>query len=344
MMNFFTASWKLLGARFGAKCRLTALYVFILLLCCMLMFVFPLSIIVTLPFVALPSTFAYITTHTMINIEKNCSILPFFSFYKAYFSKTFNGGFRGLLGLLKFILIEIIVSLIVGLLLYYLYCAKQPGFAEIMKNIESATTSENLSTAFDTLLDFKPFEYTVTITGQSALGIGSLVFINHIMLQSEIYVNAVRSKNIMPMKFLRPVFARMSNIRRKEFLKIYIPCTFFIYLVFIISIGGTFVLNDFFFGFSIYQSFAIGLAISILLNFFFIPYFVDVLGCFNAVSVDDFNKAIIDVAKMTVERARKKKLLTEEQLIQLELDLIKNAQQFIVPIVKEEDKQKEDKK
>lgn len=342
-MDYFKAAWKFTTNKFGIKCRFTAFYLFFLLIAFLLAFILPISILLTLPFIVLPFTFSYLGCISLINYNKEISILTFFIFYKKYFSPEFKGVFRGLLGFLKMILVEVIISIIVGLLFYYLYCAKQPGFAVILQQIESAKTTEAMDIAMNELINFKPFVDTIIITGEISLGIGSLIFINHMMLQSELVIHIMNSKIVPPIKFLRPVYNRMCQIRRKQFLKIYLLSTSFIYFLFAVGIGGFFVLSNFVFHLETNQALAIGLAAAFILNFFFLPYFVDFLICINAASTEDYNQAIFDCSKKAINDARRKNLLTEEQIEQLENDLFEGTKKFIVSdenIENEEDKDK----
>lgn len=343
-MDYFKAAWKFTTNKFGIKCRFTAFYLFFLLIAFLFAFVLPVSILLTLPLIVLPFTFSYLGCISLINYNKDISILTFFVFYKRYFSPEFRGAFRGLLGFLKMILIEVLISIVVGLLFYYLYCAKQPGFAVILQQIQNAQTAEAMDVAMNDLINFKPFADTIIYTSEISLGIGSFVFINHMMLQSELIIHIMNSKIVPPIKFLRPVYNRMCQIRRKEFLKIYIPSTSFIYLIFIISIGGFFVLSNFLLHLDTYQALAIGLAISFILNFFFIPFFVDFLICINAASTEDYNQAIFDCSRKAINDARRKKILTEEQIKQLEKDLLEGTQKFIISEENIENKEEKDKK
>ena len=328
------ASWQEYKKDFGAKSTLTAMYVFILACSLLLNIWFGASIIITLPFIVLPFTFSYIATLVGISVSKQAPIKSFFLFYPIYFSSIFFGGFRALLGILKSLLISIVFAALLSIILYYAYLRGQPGFAEILQEIEAAKSVAEMQTAMDHFYAFYPANLTLNISSMVGTFFGVWVFIRHCLLNSEKFCLNLMTNKPLPMKALNRLYITAAHIRRKEFYKEYYGAVWYVVLWFIITFCGGAVGALLIFNLNATQSMFIGLFVALILLFPFIPYYFEVLKNICIASSDDYSKASIQLSERTLAQLQRNNQLSEEDKKKIEED-IKRSREELERITKE---------
>lgn len=340
-------SWKDYKTNFSMKFRLTVMYTFFLMVVLILAVLTPFTLVATLPFIVLPFTFSYVSVLCTPELSKNNPILSFFICYPLYYKSFFFGGFRALIGILKAVLISIIFSSILTIILYYTYLRGQPGFAEILQEIQAASNAEEMQTALDHFLSFSPTIFMTKITNLVGGFFGIWAFIHHCLLNSEkFYLNLFNPKPL-PMKAVNRLHIAASHLRRKDFFKEYYGAVWYVMIDFVIGFGGGATLSMFVFNFDASQSLYIGLFISLILLFPFIPYYFDVIRNIYLASSDEYSDASIRLSEKALYDLKRNNLLTEEDRKKMEEEIEKSKaliQQMREEEKKELDKQKEAEK
>ncbi len=319
-------AWKEYGKDFGAKSSLTAMYIFIIAVSLLLNILFPPTIILTIPFVVLPFTFAYQAALFGLQLSKFAIIKSFFAFYPFYFKVIFFGGFRALVGILKGILISLIVSSILTIILYYTFLRGQPGFAEILQEIEAATSIKQMETAMEHFYKFSPANLMMQIVTLSGSVLGTFVFIRHCLLNSEKFYLNLMTNNPLPIKALNRLYLVASHIRRKEFFKEYYGAVWYVGLFFLIVFAAASTASVFIFKFEINRAIFIGLFVSLFLLFPFIPYYFSVLKMISFASGDDYSKASIHLTEKALTNLTLTNKLTPEEREKIEEELAKEKE------------------
>ena len=321
-------TWKEYKKDFGAKSTLTAMYVF-LLACSLLMNIwFSATMILTLPFIVLPFTFAYFATICGMPISKQAPIKSFFLFYPVYFTQFFFGGFRAILGFFKSLLISVVFTALLTIILYYTYLRGQPGFAEILQEIEAAKNIAEMNTAMDHFYAFSPANLTLNIASMVGTFFGAWVFIRHCLLNSEKFCLNLLTNKPLPMKAVNRLYLTAAHLRRKQFYKEYYGAVWYIVLWFVLTFGGAAYVSAFIFNLTANQALFIGLFVSLVLNFPFIPYYFEVIKNVFIASSDDYSKASIQLSERALFDLKKNNQISEDEQKKLEEELSKSKEEY----------------
>lgn len=320
------ATWKEVKLNFGAKARITAVYVFMLAVSLLLNILFPFSIIITIPFIVLPFTFCYIATLGSTQFFKDTPVSAFFIFYPVYFKQEFFGSFRALIGFLKSLLSSFVFSTLIYIILYVTYLKIQPGFAEILTEIEAAKTMSEIETAMQHLVEFKPAYFVIQTSTFVGGFFGVWTFLHHCLLNSEkICVNLLHNKGV-PAKSLHVLYKEASSMRRKEFYKEYLSSNWYVILFFLFTFGGATALSIYVFNLDGTRSIFIGLFVSLILLIPFIPYYFLLIKNLCVASTDDYQKAMINLGEKALEELKQKNQMSNEEISKLEDELAKQKE------------------
>lgn len=329
-------AWKEYKKDFGTKSTLTAMYVFILAVCLILNIWAGFTMVITIPFFVLPFTFAYLSTLAGLKISKAAPIKSFFVFYPLYFQSIFFGGFKALIGFLKAILISVIFSTLLTIILYYTFLRGQPGFAEILKEIELANDVKSMTVAMDHFWAFEPANLTMKISSLVGSFFATYAFIRHCLLNSEkFYINLMTNKP-MPMKAVSRLYMVAAHMRRKEFYKEYYGAVWYVALWFLLTFGGATYVAGFVFNFDATRTLFVALFVSLILLLPFIPYYFDVLRMIFIASTDDYSKASIHLSEKTLDDLQRRNQLSEEDRKKIEEE-IQRSKKELDKMIKEAD-------
>lgn len=334
-------AWKEYKKDFGAKSTLTAMYVFILAVSLLLNIWSGFTMVITIPFFVLPFTFAYLSTLAGLQISKSAPIKSFFVFYPLYFQSIFFGGFKALIGLLKAILISIIFSTLLTIILYYAFLRGQPGFAEILKEIEVANDVKSMSVAMEHFLAFGPANLTMKIASLVGSYFASFAFIRHCLINSEkFYINLMTSKP-MPMKAVNRLYVVAAHMRRKDFYKEYYGAIWYVVLWLLLTFAGATYVAGFIFNFDATRALFVGLFVSLILLIPFIPYYFDVLRMIFIASSDDYSKASIHLSEKTLNDLQRTNQLSEEDRKKIEEEIQRSKEELDRMLKEADDASKE---
>lgn len=338
-------TWKTYKTNFAAKSSLTAIYVFILSCTLLLNILFTGTIIITIPFIVLPFTFAYFSTLCGLPMAKDAPIKSFFLFYPVYYSQFFFGGFRALLGFLKAFLVSTIFSVILSIILFYTFLRGQPGFAEILNEIEYAKDIAQMQKAMEHFYQFSPAYFSMQVSTLVGVFFGTWVFIRHCLLNSEKFCLNLLTNKPLPMKAATRIYLTAANIRRKQFYKEYYGAVWYVVLAFIVFFSGATSIGCFVFHIESNRSIFIGLFVALILLFPLIPYYFEVIRNIFAASGDDYSQASIRLSEEAINQLKKNNQLTPEQQKMFEEELQKSREEFekLSKEIEEESKKDSDK-
>ena len=321
-------TWKEYRKDISSKLALTAIYVFMLACSLLLNILSGLTMFITIPFIVLPFTFAYVATLGGMEYAKAAPIISFFMFYPVYYQRLFFGGFKAIIGFLKGVLISIIFSTILTIILYYTYLRIQPGFAEILSEIDAAKDVAAMQSAMEKFYNFEPANLTLKISTMTGSVFGAYTFIRHCLLNSEkFYLNLI-TKQPIPMKAASRIYAIAARARKKEFFKEYYGAVWYVGLWFFLTLAGGAVGAMFLFNIDATRSLFIGLFVSLILLFPFIPYYFGVMNNIFLASHDDYSKASITLSERTLEDLKRTNQLNAEQQKLLEEELQRGKEEY----------------
>ena len=322
------ATWQDYKKDFGAKSTLTAMYVFVLACSLLLNIWIGATMIITIPFVVLPFTFSYIATLSGLPLAKQAPIKSFFLFYPIYFSSIFFGGFRAILGFLKSILISIVFAALLTIILYYTYLRGQPGFAEILQEIQNANSVKEMEVAMEHFYAFSPANFALNISSMVGTLFGVYVFVRHCLLNSEkFYLNLMTNKPL-PMKALTRLYITAAHIRRKDFFKEYYGAVWYVGLWFIATFAAAMAVSNLVFNLDATRSMFIGLFVSLILLFPFIPYYFEVIKNICIASSDDYSNASIQLSEKALAQLQQNNQLTDEERQKIEEEIKKSREEL----------------
>lgn len=209
-------------------------------------YLLPFSLIVTVPFVIIPSYFAF-TSMRAVKFQ-NKEIKPsYFKLFSLYFSQLFFGGYRLLVGFLKSLLVYLLVTIILFTIFEYAVFLNIPEFKAIVDKISTTTDYTSLLNDYNSfLLNNETIKGYVFIISSVALTCASIMFIHHIGKHSVKMKRNFFIKNAAPIKLLYVVDRRVRREHFKDYFLIYFKCAWFIQLALLIAGSGGILIGYFF--------------------------------------------------------------------------------------------------
>lgn len=210
-----------------------------------LAYLFPFSLILTVPFVIAPAWFAF-NSVTSIKGVKNSENVNFFVMFKAYFSPLFFGGYRQLLGFLKGLGIYVGVFSIAFAVFSNISLKDNAQYQAIMEKTNSAEELEALMNELNEFLMSPAVAKPVFLITSIALVLGIFVFLQHVLKHSMKMRRNLFTRQPIPMKQFHMIDAKVRKDNRKLLWASYLSSTWFIQLLVILSAAGGIVFSYFF--------------------------------------------------------------------------------------------------
>ena len=319
------SSWKSTReAKFGFSNQLF-LFAFITIICLLIGYLVPFTLVLSFPFLIVPSYFACTSLNAIKDLPNGKGV-GFFHMFKAYFSQFFFGGYRLLVGFLK-ALLTYFVSTIVIITIYDLTIFADN--AEYKALVDQLKNQDTMSALNSDLVDFfknngQISKYMLLATA-IALVLGAIVYIDHIAKHSVKMRRNLFTKRLFPIRQFNFVEKRVRRDYLGEFVKTYFRTCWFIQLLIILAAGGGIVFSFFFLKeFDSMQAVVICLFLMFLVTLPFVNYISvvqDLIYCKYAQIYED------TFAKLTLEFLTKYKDkigLAEEDAKKIE-ELLKNG-------------------
>ncbi len=210
-----------------------------------LAYLFPFSLILTVPFVITPSWFAF-NSVTSIKGVKNSENVNFFTMFKAYFSPLFFGGYRLLFGLLKGFVTYLGVSSIAFMVFSNIGLKDNAEFQAIIEKMNSTAELEALMNELNAFLMSPAVAKPVFLITSIALILGIFVFLQHVLKHSMKMRRNLFTRQPIPMKQFHIIDAKVRKDNRGLLWASYLSSTWFIQLLVILSAAGGIVISYFF--------------------------------------------------------------------------------------------------
>ena len=248
-----------------------------IILSLLLAYVFPYSLIATVPFLIIPCYFAYSSSNTIKS--KNPQEKPsFFKLFKAYFNPFFFGGYRLLIGLLKALIVYLACNTLLLTVFETTLFSKYSEFNALLDKIasgsESVSISETVNEFNETLLANPNLQKWIYFCSAISVVLAGIVFVYHIAKHSIKMRRNFYLKQSMPMKQFNIVEGRVRKENRRFILGSYLRTTWFIQVLFFLMAGGGITLSFFFLkDFTSSQAFVISFFLIFLVSLPFFNYF-----------------------------------------------------------------------
>ena len=239
-------------AHYGFSTHLLFFAIFTIL-SLMLAYVAPFSLIVTVPFVIIPSYFAFSSLNA-IKGKRNSEGVGFFKLFRTYFSMIFFGGYRLLFGLLKAFIAYVATNMAVIFVLDLAVLSKSSEFEEFMAAIEKSTDSASLNEAFNnftnSVMNSPEIQKWIYLSAAVSLVVGAIVFIHHIHKHSVKIKRNLFIKTVIPARQFNFVERKVRKTHRKFIWGSYIRTSWFIKIAIVLAgaggiVGSYFLLKDF---------------------------------------------------------------------------------------------------
>ena len=208
-------------------------------------YLFPFSLIITIPLVIIPSWFAF-NSVTSIKGIKNSENISFFMMFKAYFSVLFFGGYRLLLGFLKAFGVYVGVSSIAFTVYSETVLRSNAEFQTILEKINSTAELEGVMNELNEFLLSPAMAKPVFLILSIGILLAIFVFLQHILKHSMKMRRNLFTRQPIPMRQFHMVDARVRKNNRKLLWSSYLSTTWFIQLLVILGGAGGLVFSYFF--------------------------------------------------------------------------------------------------
>ena len=215
----------------------------------MLAYVLPLSLIVTIPFVIIPSYFSFSSLNS-IKGKKNGQNVGFFTMFRNYFSVFFFGGYRLLFALLKAFITYIVSNFIIILVYDLTIFTKSEEFQEFMSLVQNSTDTNALNEAYNkftnSVMSNPEIQKWIYLSVAISLVLAAFVFIHHVLKHSLKMRRNLFSPNAIPTRQFNFVDKKVRKDNRKFIWGSYFKTTWFIQVLVILVGAGGVVLSYFF--------------------------------------------------------------------------------------------------
>ncbi|MBR4377660.1 MAG: hypothetical protein IKP50_02075 [Bacilli bacterium] len=224
-------------------------FVFFTLLSLILAYIFPYSLIITLPLVIVPSWFAF-NSVTCIKGVKNSENINFFVMFKSYFSPLFFGGYRILLGFLKGLATYVGVSSISFTVYSQVALNKNAEYQAIMEQMNNPTDIAELMNDLNEFMMSETMVKPIFLITSIGLLLGIAVFLQHVLKHSMKMRRNLFTRSPMPMRQFHLVDRKVRKDNRGLLWASYLASSWFIQVLVILSAAsgvviGYFLLRDF---------------------------------------------------------------------------------------------------
>lgn len=271
----------------------------------------PITLILTIPFIVIPSFFAVAAINTIAPNENTHEALGFFIMFRAYFSQVFRGGYKVIIGLLKALLVSLLISTILTAILTSTVISKDPSYIELI----SITDPNQFAEAFNNFVaNNKTFNNVMEITYMCSSFGFFFMCIHHFAVHSFKYNYNFLSAIPLPMHDLNIINKEVMKKHRWSYLKEHYKAFWFIGLILLLGFAGGellayFVMQDI----NVAQIPVVGLFFALILGLFFIPYFLNasqqIFVNYRPLYVD----TLIDLTKKSLEEMKKANQISEDK-------------------------------
>ncbi|MCR5333252.1 MAG: hypothetical protein K6E11_04480 [Bacilli bacterium] len=323
-MNFRKEAQGLFKSKFFQVLPFTMLYGFFIVLVLALAFFVPPSLILTVPFVVLPSTFALQISVSHINNNFPPQFKIFFIGFGLYFSSKGFGCYNSLGGFLKSLGVFVFFEGILEIILSFVWMKYDPALKELLTNV----SIDSYLTLATQLMNNASFVKITKISTLVGMLFAFYMFAHHIFshgMKANLIMYNANSPVTMPM--YKAMHKQFFPMVRKEYYKDYYSTIWPIIPVYFVSYAGGaclayFLLEDTDF----MQCQVIALAVAFIVCFTLLPLVSNAMENLYKKYSPRYNELSVKSVKASFEELMKSKDLSEEQKRALE-DIVKSAEE-----------------
>ena len=323
----------------GSYLSLSMLYLTIVTLLLVLAYFFPFTLILSVPLILVPFTFALQASVSLVSCNQTENKSPFAIFFKSfavYYSAPFFGGYRGIVGLLKALAAFAIgMSLILFPISIYVL-TNNPVIKDIITSNSEVTTTY----LYEILMNDNLFAYGLMYS----LGVGtlfaSLIYIHHFMAHSLVVVSTLHTVKPIPMNVHKSLYKYIFPGFRRTYYREYCSGIWWLLILYLIGFAIGFALIFFIKDRAFeYNAHIIALAGAFLFVTPFSPYVFLLLDKLLVNNIVDYNNANMEATLTIMAKVKVKGQLSkeEEDEIQKSFDELNDLTK-INPDEKDEDK------
>ena len=283
----------------------------ITILVLVLAFYAPISLILTVPFLLIPSFFSVSAINTVAQNENTHEAVGFFIMFRTYFSQFFMGGYKVIISFLKALLVFVIISSALSAILTTTIISKDPSYIELLTITDTAQLVEALN---DFFANNETFNNLMQITYMCA-SIGFFCMFIHSVGVNSFKLNFnFLAKFPLPASDLNLVNKTVMKNIKKEFRKEYFKTFWFVGLIaFLGFVGGSLIAYFFIPNLYMTQIPIIGAFVAFIFLLFFIPYFLNASQLLFMNYHSLYVESLIDLSKKSLEEMKKTQDISEEK-------------------------------
>lgn len=252
-------------------------FAFLSILSLCLAYVRSFTLFVTIPFVIIPSYFAFVAMNSMDKMPTGETI-GFFLMFKTYYSRFFFGCFKVISGFLKSLLTVIVSYGVINAVMELTYFSKDSEFSALMDKVLDGSNLSEAAEQIELFTSSNPtFAKLSFVAMVVSLMLGVIVFLHHLAKNSPKLDFDFYRKQPIPMREFGFVDHEVRHKHKKEFGGELFKCTWFMYLIIIISFATSSVIELFVFRtINPDHAFVLGLGICLILSLPFMNYISNV--------------------------------------------------------------------
>lgn len=275
----------------------------------------PISLVLTVPFIVVPSFFSVAAINTIANNPNTHESYGFFIMFRAYFSQIFRGGYKVIIGFLKSLLVFMITAIILSLLLTNLILNKDPAYVDFINKVNMMTDANQILDEVNNFMNTNNnFKVVINVVSMSSMCTGLYMFIHHFAVNSIKYNYNFVATIPLPMSDLNVIFKHVLHKTKGKFYAQYYKAFWFLG---IILIGGfaAGALLPFFFAENITtaQICITGIIGSFAVLLFFLPYFLNASQQMFLTQRNLYVDVLIDLSRKSLEEMKKNQAISEEK-------------------------------
>ncbi len=297
-------AFKIYHANLSSYLSISSIFGTIALLCFVLAYFFPISLILSVPIIFSPSIFALQASLMSLNSkEEGSPIKIYFKYFGLYFTSLFRGGYRSLIGLIKALAALSIITTLVAIPISIVAYQTIPELKDIIVN-NATLTPEQLDAI---ILNNNLLKYGSMFAVGGGLLAGSYFYIHHLFAHSLIYASMLHTNEPLVMRAYSYIFRIVFSYFRRTFYKEYYKAVWWLIIIYIIGyclgFSGLLLLKK---DFIYYSPQIIGLAGGFILILFFLPYVFNVVELILINHIDEYNRANMNATMTLVNQLKAK--------------------------------------
>ena len=303
---------------FANKTSLVSLLMLVITICLGLGFVFPFSLLLTVPLLVVPAFFGFIIENSTINIGLGKPSRIFKSF-GLYFKNSFFGGFQVINGLLKFLICYLAMTSILSVIFHFSIGLNDPSYVVIFEKINNVSTNAELMKIIQELQENPTAMLISNLVEIIAFGLSSYFFLHHIITHSFKLCFSLTDKHFVEMRHVNIIHRRAFPNFRKEFYQEYYGSFWLIFSLFVLGYAGGSIIGLTLLNRNGLQCGMIGLFLGTLLAIYFLPYLYDTYQVLYSLESRFYLKAFLELDNTSYFQY--KKYLNEKEKEELKINI-----------------------